>query len=95
MLQVIEGKSLMVLAHVLSGGNGINRNSQFEHAEGDLDGLGEEVLQTADSPAQWQFALIQQASLLVLDDDIHHARPLLHLNHFHFLLNDLLDLFFL
>jgi hypothetical protein len=95
MLQVIEGEGLMVLPHVLSGRNGINISGDFEHSEGDLYSLGEEVFQTADSPAQRQLFPIEESSLFILNDNIQHSRTLLHLVHFHFLLYDLLDLFFL
>lgn len=95
MLEIVEGERLVVLVHVLAGGDGVDVGCQFQHSEGDLDGLGKEVLQTADRPTQRQFLFIEQPSLLVLNEDVHHARPLLHLVHLHFFLYDLLDLFLL
>ena len=84
----------MVLPHLLSTRNRVHEGSQFELVECDLYGFGEEVLETAHRPAQRQFALVQQTSFLVFDDDVYHACAFLDLVHLHLLLDDGLDFLF-
>ena len=85
----------MVLGHLLACLVLLVHTGQLQHVDWDLGGLGEEVLQGVEGPAQWHFLPIDHLVFLIFDDDFDHASAFLVLSSLHLLLYDLLDLLFL